>query len=369
MFGLNYNGLKQRKTYNELVDYLESGQEKIKYPDRFAKFLRESLQLSNLLDGEGIDYEAVIDQQKNAMKYQEIETNIRRRATENDETHAHVRATTRQSRTPSDVSMFDWGSAYEEVQQDIEMEQQAMDEQSRTKQQQFYENVQDDLGATSSSFAQRMASASAASSSNQPRDDVEQTAIVPIEVDPEEKKRAMDDKPRDDAKPKKVKDTPPINITGEMIRKIADVDLALKAIKESQRIPAQMKAKDDVKTLMLGNTSGDTGGTGGDSPSRRIRVKQSIGKDKGDDSPSRSSASREHGTKRDTNMNPKYWKDEVNPAYIMDQLENHYKYKFTPEQKKGVYNKGKLVAGTKITKPDLLRFIYHELGIETKVKK
>ena len=94
MFGINYNGLKQRKTYDELVDYLESGQEKIKYPDRFAKFLRESPEISNLLDGEGIDYETVVDQQKKRLAYQEIQNRIRITAATQNETHAHTRAAT-----------------------------------------------------------------------------------------------------------------------------------------------------------------------------------------------------------------------------------------------------------------------------------
>ena len=83
----------KRKTYDELVDYLESGQEKIKYPDRFAKFLRESPQLSNLLDGEGIDYETVVDQQKKSLAYQEIQNRMRMTAAAQNETHAHSRAT------------------------------------------------------------------------------------------------------------------------------------------------------------------------------------------------------------------------------------------------------------------------------------
>ena len=54
MFALNYEGLKKRETYDEIVDYLMSSQEKIKFPNRLAKQLRETPQLSNLLDGEGL---------------------------------------------------------------------------------------------------------------------------------------------------------------------------------------------------------------------------------------------------------------------------------------------------------------------------
>tara|TARA_R110000851_G_scaffold99443_3_gene214528 strand:+ start:668 stop:1852 length:1185 start_codon:yes stop_codon:yes gene_type:complete len=61
MFGINYNGLKKRQTYDEIIDYLMNDQEKIIYPDRRAKFLRNSHQLSNLLDGDG---EGVFDMEQ-----------------------------------------------------------------------------------------------------------------------------------------------------------------------------------------------------------------------------------------------------------------------------------------------------------------
>ena len=52
IYGINYNGLRKRDTYDEIIDYLQNKQEKISYPNRFAKQLRNTPQLSNLLDGE-----------------------------------------------------------------------------------------------------------------------------------------------------------------------------------------------------------------------------------------------------------------------------------------------------------------------------
>ena len=46
-YAINYNGLKKRETYEEIIDYLEDKQEKIKYPNRVATQLRQSHQLSN----------------------------------------------------------------------------------------------------------------------------------------------------------------------------------------------------------------------------------------------------------------------------------------------------------------------------------
>ena len=56
MYAINYDGLRKRNTYNEIIDYLQFHQEKIIYPDRFAKRIRETPQLTNLLDGEGLGH-------------------------------------------------------------------------------------------------------------------------------------------------------------------------------------------------------------------------------------------------------------------------------------------------------------------------
>jgi len=46
-------GLRKKGTYNSLVNYLDGGQETIKYPDRLATQLKNSHQMSNLVDSEG----------------------------------------------------------------------------------------------------------------------------------------------------------------------------------------------------------------------------------------------------------------------------------------------------------------------------
>jgi len=68
MYAINYDGLRKRDTYNELIDYLQFGQEKITYPDRFAKRIRESPQISNLLDGEGLDKKELEERENSFMK-------------------------------------------------------------------------------------------------------------------------------------------------------------------------------------------------------------------------------------------------------------------------------------------------------------
>ncbi len=46
-------GLRRKDTYDGLVGYLDSGQERIKYPNRLATQLRNSHEILNLLDSEG----------------------------------------------------------------------------------------------------------------------------------------------------------------------------------------------------------------------------------------------------------------------------------------------------------------------------
>ena len=68
MYGINKVGLRERPSYDQLIGYLQGGQEKIKYPDRFAKRVRETPQLSNLLDGEGFSVNDINEQQINHAK-------------------------------------------------------------------------------------------------------------------------------------------------------------------------------------------------------------------------------------------------------------------------------------------------------------
>ena len=61
------SGLRQRPTFEGIVDYIANGQETIKYPDRLAKFMRNHPYLTQL-DGEGMM--EMQEQQENAWKEQ-----------------------------------------------------------------------------------------------------------------------------------------------------------------------------------------------------------------------------------------------------------------------------------------------------------
>ena len=80
MFGINYDGLRKKKTYDELIDYVMNKQEKIQYPDRTAKFLSNIPQLSNLLDGNGEGLLEMEEQQKRQMMEVEKEHRLREMA-------------------------------------------------------------------------------------------------------------------------------------------------------------------------------------------------------------------------------------------------------------------------------------------------
>ena len=76
MFGLNYEGMKRRETYDEVVDYIQNKQEQIKYPNRLAKQIRNSPQLSNLLDGDGYGLEGMEKQNDRETRTKVIERHI-----------------------------------------------------------------------------------------------------------------------------------------------------------------------------------------------------------------------------------------------------------------------------------------------------
>ena len=53
-------GLRRKPTYEEVIDYIEHDPDKIKYPNRRAKILRSSFELSQV-DGAGM---AVLEQHR-----------------------------------------------------------------------------------------------------------------------------------------------------------------------------------------------------------------------------------------------------------------------------------------------------------------
>ena len=96
-----YKGLRRRDNYDEIVDYLENKQEKIKYPNRLAKQLRNSPQLSNLLDGEGMGLVEMEEQEMNRIRHEQAEQALKQAASSSGGTAQHLKAVASQTDKPS----------------------------------------------------------------------------------------------------------------------------------------------------------------------------------------------------------------------------------------------------------------------------
>ena len=77
---LPVNELYKRPTYEELIDFIETDPYTINYPDRGAKFKRNSFQLSFL---DKFNTETLHTQQENLLKYQIAQAETATRAVEN----------------------------------------------------------------------------------------------------------------------------------------------------------------------------------------------------------------------------------------------------------------------------------------------
>ena len=83
-------GLKRRQTYEEVIDYIENDKDKIKYPDRTAKQLRNTFELSQL---DGVGMQLMEQQQFREMKEREKEHLLRQIASNTSTLITEARAT------------------------------------------------------------------------------------------------------------------------------------------------------------------------------------------------------------------------------------------------------------------------------------
>ena len=94
MDGLNYDGMRRRETYDEIIDYIQNRQEKIQHPDRLATRLRNTPELSNLLDGAGDSLADLEQQQREQYTNIEKDLRIREMATQTNQTAQILRVDT-----------------------------------------------------------------------------------------------------------------------------------------------------------------------------------------------------------------------------------------------------------------------------------
>ena len=98
--GLKYGGLSKRDSYEGLIDYLDNKQEKLKLPDREAKFVRDSPQYQSLLNEGFLEVEK---QQIHQIKAEQEEHAVIRTANDTHETAKEVRVVSSQTDKPLSV--------------------------------------------------------------------------------------------------------------------------------------------------------------------------------------------------------------------------------------------------------------------------
>ena len=140
MADIKYRGLKKRQSYDEIVDYLSNKQEKIKYPNRLATQLRNSNQLSNLLDGNGEGLINMELQQQNIIKEQQKEIAIKTMTDANSTAKVLKIASTqsnvlKQSGSRRQTQFYDMAQEdkVEQLSNDIEMESEKQSEQVKKR--------------------------------------------------------------------------------------------------------------------------------------------------------------------------------------------------------------------------------------------
>jgi hypothetical protein len=117
--------LRKRPTYNEVVDYLENEQPKIKYPDRTATFLRNSPYLSQFDGDSWID----LEEQEQAMNKERIkQITLRELAASRGETHQMLSARTQRYSIASETPSEGYDSAVIDFLSDIEHDQNEREE-------------------------------------------------------------------------------------------------------------------------------------------------------------------------------------------------------------------------------------------------
>ena len=106
-FGVKYAGLHKRDSYEGLIDYLENKQEKIKFPNREAKFVRDSPQYQQLLNEGFVEVEK---QQINQIKEEQQEHAVIRTANDTNETAKEVKVVASQTDKPLIIHTQSTGS-------------------------------------------------------------------------------------------------------------------------------------------------------------------------------------------------------------------------------------------------------------------
>jgi len=105
LFAVNYVGLRPKGSYDEIIDRLELERPTLREPNRRAKFLRESPQIANLLDGEGnLAFVELGRHQLAAAKQRAVEQSVREAASVPGAATAQVLRAAEPQRTGARIS-------------------------------------------------------------------------------------------------------------------------------------------------------------------------------------------------------------------------------------------------------------------------
>ena len=105
VYSVNYKGLSKRETYDELIDYIQNKQDKIKLPNRLATLLRNSPELSNLLDGEGMGALDMEKHQQRVVNEQLKQAQLIETAARTNTTAAVLKSMGSQTRIPTNTQV------------------------------------------------------------------------------------------------------------------------------------------------------------------------------------------------------------------------------------------------------------------------
>ena len=176
--GINYKGLHKRDTYEGLIDYLENKQEKIKFPNREAKFVRDSPQYQSLLDEGFVEVE---EQQLKQVKEEQAEHAVIQTANDTNETAKEVKVVASQTDKPLivktkstqsqaspqifDMTLNDHMSNFKQDVQSVEdTQQQNVQQQAQNIAKMLQHNLQHEATPdTTTNFAHKLASSAASS--------------------------------------------------------------------------------------------------------------------------------------------------------------------------------------------------------------
>lgn len=365
-YAINYNGLRRRETYEEIIDYLGNKQEKLKYPDRSAKQLRETPQLSNLLDGEGMSILDVERQNDQRVREEIKQHRIHEQASQTEVPAQHLRAaSSTQTEIPREEIFHDVDDGVDQAGQDIDMEVQNREESQVHPLLQIARVLQADLERTTpNTIAHQMASSSSSSATPMlidgggeqqvPEKTVPTTSSkAPMLVgregeqhkrgtgngNGEAKKKAKEDQVPQTAVVKALEQHQ--NTTSSSSSAARPTVKAIEATPTATSSASSSKPKEEPKK----EAPKEEPETERPKPEKpKPPVKKTIDKDKPRVDP--------HGTKINTNSNPKWW-ERQNVPYLIDQLQLH-EVRFTKEQLKGK---------NKLKKAELVQMIKEKLGI------